>query len=382
MLDRAALEYCLADAFHPGCEVTWPMRHLTMYSKPFRIRHRPSGAPDPLYGSTLTQPEVLGRNGPLFAQGPGDLTRWMGLPWQADTAFCRSGYDPTYDPFQPTFWPARVPNFVLTDQDYAVVMDPSQPRPHRLEAFTNRTSWNDPLQGDTAGQMEDMVRIFGSMGLLEPRPGPVNDPDLPPVMLVATYGPDVPAVVRAGARDAATGCRRGADAPSAREAAIELPIGRRSAERATAGASPEVRASEPESAPMSAVTTCHVAPGARVVSKPLRGQFGSAPRKSAPPPPQRAKNARRGPRSGGPSAKKARWGGCKSPGAPIPNAVLRASRCAFQSNDLREVPLRIPAQGLAHDAEQGRHDVSSAPTQCRLQPSAWLSGCSVVALDV
>ena len=40
MLDRAALEHCLADAFHPGCEVTWPVRHLTMYSSPFRIRHR------------------------------------------------------------------------------------------------------------------------------------------------------------------------------------------------------------------------------------------------------------------------------------------------------------------------------------------------------
>ena len=26
MLTRAAMEFCLADAFHPGCEMTWPMR--------------------------------------------------------------------------------------------------------------------------------------------------------------------------------------------------------------------------------------------------------------------------------------------------------------------------------------------------------------------
>ena len=70
----------------------------------------------------------------------------MGLPWQADTAFCRAGYDTEYDPFNPTFWPARVPNQVLTDVDYAVVDRPAQPRPRRLEAFVTRTSWVEPLK--------------------------------------------------------------------------------------------------------------------------------------------------------------------------------------------------------------------------------------------
>ena len=37
-LDKAALHFCLADAFHPGCELTWPMRHASLYSAPFRIR--------------------------------------------------------------------------------------------------------------------------------------------------------------------------------------------------------------------------------------------------------------------------------------------------------------------------------------------------------
>ena len=119
-LDRAALDHCLADAFHPGCEVTWPVRHLTLYAAPFRLHHRPPGAPDPLYGPTLSQQVALSRTGPLHAQGPGDLTRWMGLPWQADTAYCRSGYDADYDPYVPTFWPARVPNQVLTDAAYTI----------------------------------------------------------------------------------------------------------------------------------------------------------------------------------------------------------------------------------------------------------------------
>jgi hypothetical protein len=192
MLDRAALDHCLADAFHPGCEVTWPIRHLTLYAKPFRIRHRAPGTPAPSYGATLTPAEALSRTGPLYEQGPGDLTRWMGLPWQADTAFCRAGYDTAYDLYQPTFWPARVPNHILTDADYAIVIDPAQPRARRLERFLTRTSWNDPLRGSTAEQMESMVRIFASMGLVEKRPGVTGDPALPPEMWVASFGPDIP----------------------------------------------------------------------------------------------------------------------------------------------------------------------------------------------
>jgi hypothetical protein len=169
------------------------MRHITLYSKPFRIRHRDTSTPRMEYGKTLTQEEVLSRRGPLFEQWPGDLTRWMGLPWQADTAFCRAGYDAKYDLYQPTFWPARVPNHILTADDYAVVIDSGQPRAQRLEAFLNRTSWTNALRGDVAEQMETMVRIFASMGLLEKRPGVQGDPELPAEMWVASFGPDVPA---------------------------------------------------------------------------------------------------------------------------------------------------------------------------------------------
>lgn len=191
MLDRAALEFCLADAFHPGCEMTWPMRHLTLYERPFRIRRRPPGVLPPNYGPTLDQATALSANGPLHAQSPGDINRWMGLPWQADTAFCRAGYDTAYDPFAPTFWPARVPNHVLTEADYAIVIDSAQPHDRRIEAFVNRTSWNKPLHGSTAGQMEQMVRVFGSMGLVEVREGVRGDPTFPSTMMVASYGPEV-----------------------------------------------------------------------------------------------------------------------------------------------------------------------------------------------
>lgn len=191
-LDKAALEFCLADAFHPGCEMTWPMRHLTLYSRPFRIRRRAAGQPQPDFGPTLDQKEALAVNGPLYDQGPGDINQWMGLPWQADTAWCRGGYDDNYDPFVPTFWPARVPNEVLSAKDYATVVDPKAPMDQRITAFANRTDWNKPLHGNTAGQMLDMIRLFGSMGLVEVRPGVTGEPDFPPTMMVASYGPAIP----------------------------------------------------------------------------------------------------------------------------------------------------------------------------------------------
>ncbi|WP_050579959.1 LodA/GoxA family CTQ-dependent oxidase [Sinorhizobium meliloti] len=54
MLDKAALHYCLADTFHPGCEMTWPMRHASLYTAPFRIRERHASEPEPDYGAKLT----------------------------------------------------------------------------------------------------------------------------------------------------------------------------------------------------------------------------------------------------------------------------------------------------------------------------------------
>ncbi|WP_338844891.1 LodA/GoxA family CTQ-dependent oxidase [Massilia sp. W12] len=197
MLDRAALDFALADAFHPGCELTWPMRHLTMYYKPFRIRRRAPGSPPTDYGKTLDQQQCLAVNGPLYEQSPGDLNRWMGLPWQGDTAWCRSGYQTTYDPFVPTFWPARVPNQVLSEADYKIVIDSKKPLGERLEAFNHRSDWNEALGPgtSTAHQMEEMVKLFGSMGLLIVMDGVKNSPHFPPKMMVATYGPGVQAPV-------------------------------------------------------------------------------------------------------------------------------------------------------------------------------------------
>ena len=185
MLDRAALEFCLADAFHPGCEITWPMRHDSMYMSPFRIQPANWNSTQPDYGDELTPDNILGASGPLAAQWPGGLTRWMAVPWQTDTASCLSGYVPAYDPYLPTFWPARVPNHVLDAPEYDVVMDTSLPRETRKIALRIRRSWPGVLPGaDGLARMTAMVTLFPSMGIAEQRVGIAGDPDFPSVMQV------------------------------------------------------------------------------------------------------------------------------------------------------------------------------------------------------
>jgi hypothetical protein len=108
----------------------------------------------------------------------------MALPWQGDTAFCRSGYPPGFDPYVPSFWPARVPNQVLTEDDYKVVMDAGLPRDVRLAALNNRQWWTRGLPTTAVEAMMKMVAHFADMGVVEAREGIPYDPDFPAVIYV------------------------------------------------------------------------------------------------------------------------------------------------------------------------------------------------------
>ena len=116
------------------------------------------------------------------------ITRWMAIPWQTDTASCRSGYDPQYDPYLPTFWPARVPNQVLSDDNYRKVMNEKLPREERIAAFNERADWDRTLGVGYEHQLETMVHHFDKQGIVEVRPGIEGDPDFPPVMQVEDRG--------------------------------------------------------------------------------------------------------------------------------------------------------------------------------------------------
>lgn len=141
-LTEAALEETLGGPFHPGCEFTWPMRHAMMYDKksPFRIKRRKRAKDD--YGVALSPEIALAPRGPLDGSAPGDITRWMATPWQSDTSSCLSAYRAYAGEYLPTFWPARVPNDVLTEKDFKTIQK-SRSMDQKIKAFSasSRKKW-------------------------------------------------------------------------------------------------------------------------------------------------------------------------------------------------------------------------------------------------
>ncbi|MFK7948451.1 MAG: LodA/GoxA family CTQ-dependent oxidase [Saprospiraceae bacterium] len=191
ILDQAAMHFCIADAFHPGAELTWPMRHVSMYDAPYRIKTRGRNEPAPIYGNTLPSTVAIDKYGStLNEQGPGDLTKWMAVPWQGDTAYCRSGYEKAFDPYVPTFWPARVPNQVLSLEDYNTLCDTTKTKEERLVALHNRVAWMRTVltevknSGDINEVMKKMVSDFEKMGIVEAKPSPTDMDWLPDTLFV------------------------------------------------------------------------------------------------------------------------------------------------------------------------------------------------------
>jgi hypothetical protein len=178
-LTRATLDEGLGGPFHPGCELTWPVRQTLLYSAPFRISRR--YGPEPDYGPVLTPAIALAGNGPLAGNEAGDLSRWMALPWQADTSSCLFAYNDPVDIYLPTFWPARVPNTVLTQSDYQIIMNRSAPLPQRIAAFRRRAPWfrTRPLNSQQRAMLRlEYVPNWSKIGIVTPKPGP-GGPNFP-----------------------------------------------------------------------------------------------------------------------------------------------------------------------------------------------------------
>ena len=135
-LTFAALEETTGGPFHPGCEFTWPMRQKIMYQEPFRIKRRTEN--DDNWGDQLTSSIALAPEGPLDGSAPGDITRWMACPWQTDTSSCLSAYNTLTGEYLPTFWPARVPNDVMTEEDYKILTSPDSTTEEKEQAFSLR----------------------------------------------------------------------------------------------------------------------------------------------------------------------------------------------------------------------------------------------------
>jgi hypothetical protein len=202
-LDRAALEDCTGGPFHPGIEFTWPLRQPILYDDrlPFRIKRR--NRAEPVLPLELTSSVALAHGGPLDGSAPGDLSRWMALPWQCDTASCLSAYEEYSGEYVPTFWPARVPNDVITGEKYKTIMDQNAPREERETAFATASrrkwlrsvsysDWDTSKPPRTRDGPTKFVTSWHDISVVTRQAGPPDLTTLPQELWVETGRPESP----------------------------------------------------------------------------------------------------------------------------------------------------------------------------------------------
>ncbi|WP_420573414.1 LodA/GoxA family CTQ-dependent oxidase [Kordia sp.] len=167
-LNQAPMEECLGGPFHPGIELTWPMRVKEMWKKPYRLNVVDEGeATDLDFGPLLSPAIALGKNGPLSKSGPGALTRWLGVPWQTDEASCLSGYDLTLYLPLPSFWAARVPNQVLSEDSYLRSVKAGNVNiAQRLKHFDYRQDWLRDLGSVYQTKINHMIAEWHELGII------------------------------------------------------------------------------------------------------------------------------------------------------------------------------------------------------------------------
>lgn len=172
-LTRAALEPCSGGAFHPGVELTWPMRQEAIYRDdlPFRIAvgSRPSLLQNDVVGRLMT-PEtafrservlrgepahksgeaytfVAGEDAPIGPQSAGDLTRWMGLPWFGDGFSCALAVEYANDFPDAIWWPALTPIDVLPEVYYNQLHADDLSDEEKLRFFEKRVAFVRGVRG-------------------------------------------------------------------------------------------------------------------------------------------------------------------------------------------------------------------------------------------
>lgn len=202
-MTRAALDACSGGAFHPGVEITWPIRHKALYrgpnetKLPFRLAlsNRKNLAQD--VGLQLNPVNVFAGNPdkpdqgkPIGPQAPGDLTRWMGVPWQGDAFSCQAVLTASGFP-TPVWWPALLPVDVLPEAFYQQMMRTDLTEEERLRFYHTRVPWARGAAGIglhvEAGYTDGlrrMIELWTQMGVVVRRPGPKGLPGVPDQLYV------------------------------------------------------------------------------------------------------------------------------------------------------------------------------------------------------
>lgn len=95
-LDMASLSNCLGGRYVPGIEVSYPIRQAEMYEThwrssgcgPFRVKHKPLAYARAQAGTPFLTGGWIPLHGMDDGLEPGDMTKFMSIPWQTDYNSC------------------------------------------------------------------------------------------------------------------------------------------------------------------------------------------------------------------------------------------------------------------------------------------------------
>lgn len=165
-IDRGVLGNAVGGAFCPGAEMTWIMKNPAIYSEPYRIKHAT------YVPGALSIPKPIadkdGSTAPNLKAGlePGDLTKYIGVPWQADFHECTDqNVDVTYENWN-TIYPDSTGDPVQQQIAYNIPWWPAH-RPMVVFESLNgpQVYWASGIPDNNAGDLQ-MVEAWKDLGFI------------------------------------------------------------------------------------------------------------------------------------------------------------------------------------------------------------------------
>jgi hypothetical protein len=161
MIDKGSLDPCVGGAFYPGIEITY----------------------------IATYPDTWSGLGRIDASKfrPGDITRWMALPWQADFSECNTNW-----------WPAARPDDVVPLSEYEQILATySEALEGGLEAaLANRVPWARGIPDESPALDNAMIHAWKDFGFIVPKKYPREGPNAQDVYIEVDRSPYAAVTIR------------------------------------------------------------------------------------------------------------------------------------------------------------------------------------------
>jgi hypothetical protein len=134
----------------------------------------------------------------LWKITPGDLTKWMGIPWQSDAGSCQAVYVEKQYPI-PAWWAANLPVHVLPEDSYYKLMDSEILDETKRYIYGNRMDWLHTAstgfigyhaEGGYLNGLINMVYQWKNIGVVTGRKLDVKIEGIPDTVYVAFNGKD------------------------------------------------------------------------------------------------------------------------------------------------------------------------------------------------